>query len=266
MMLSYGELLSPEPIQTSVGKIKKHTLREIARLTFDRFGIYQSLLKATPEEIYLKFLDDEKRSDWETLDDNTKSSMTLYDIIANEETIRSLYCTVLDFFFVENISFLEGVFVVTKTKIDSENDLSSDNIVGFITRDHFQEVIDVLQQICCINSKSGADVEPKFKNEIARRMFEKMQKAKEAEEKRKSAKMQMEYSIPNIASSVSNKHPSINPINVWDLTLFQLIDSFNRTQINAVYDIQSTRVSVWGDEKKAFDETLWFKYNHDIDK
>ena len=51
MILDYGDLLSPEPIQTSIGKIKKHTLREISRLTFDRFGLYETLLKATPEDM-----------------------------------------------------------------------------------------------------------------------------------------------------------------------------------------------------------------------
>ena len=61
MILDYGDLLSPEPIQTSIGKIKKHTLREISRLTFDRFGLYETLLKATPEDIYSKFFGEDKR-------------------------------------------------------------------------------------------------------------------------------------------------------------------------------------------------------------
>lgn len=263
MILDYGDLLSPEPIQTSIGKIKKHTLREISRLTFDRFGLYETLLKATPEDVYSKFFGEEKKTVWDSLDDETKDGMTIFDIITNEESIRSLYCTVFNFFFVEYVSFFDGVFVITRVPFSENEKLSEDDIVGFITRNQFQEVIEIIQQVCCIYTKKQKPVEQKFKNEVARKMFEKMQKAKEEEEARKSKKLQKEYSIPNIISSISNKHPSINPINVWDLTIFELIDSFNRTQINAVYDIESTRVSVWGDEKNAFDETLWFKYNHD---
>jgi len=263
MILDYGDLLSPEPIQTSIGKIKKHTLREISRLTFDRFGLYETLLKATPEDIYSKFFEEDKKAIWDSLDNETKDGMSLFDIITNEESIRSLYCTVLDFFFVEHVSFFDGAFIITKIPFSENKELSEDDIVGFITRNQFQEVVEIIQQVCCIYAKKQAHVEQKFKNEVARKMFEKMQKAKEEEEARKSKKLQKEYSIPNIISSISNKHPSINPINVWDMTLFELIDSFNRTQINAVYDIESTRVSVWGDEKNAFDETLWFKYNHD---
>jgi len=30
---------------------------------------------------------------------------------------------------------------------------------------------------------------------------------------------------------------------------------------NAIYEIDSTRVSVWGDEKKTFNASLWYK-NH----
>lgn len=263
MILDYGDLLSPEPIQTSIGAIKKHTLREISKLTFDRFGIYEALLKATPDDIYAKFFDEDKKAAWDMLDEDARANITVFDIITNEESIRSLYTSVLDFFFVENVSYFDNVFIVTKSPVTPNTQLSEDDIVGFVTRDLFQEVVEIIQQICCIYDKKKEKKEEKFKNEIARRMFEKMQKAQEEEEKRKAKKMQKEYSIPNVISAVSNKHPSISPINVWDMTLFELIDSFNRTQINAVYDIESTRVSVWGDEKNAFDETLWFKYNHD---
>ena len=45
--------------------------------------------------------------------------------------------------------------------------------------------------------------------------------------------------------------------------MFQLLDAFNRMQMNSMYEIESTRVSVWGDEKKTFDASLWYKNNYD---
>jgi hypothetical protein len=30
-----------------------------------------------------------------------------------------------------------------------------------------------------------------------------------------------------------------------------------------MFDIDSTRVSVWGDEKKTFNAALWYKNNYD---
>ena len=88
-----------------------------------------------------------------------------------------------------------------------------------------------------------------------------MQKAKRAENKNKKA--DINFSLPNIVSAVSNKHPTISPITVWDLTVFQLLDAFNRMQANTIYDIDSTRVSVWGDEKKVFDVSLWYKNEYE---
>ena len=91
--------------------------------------------------------------------------------------------------------------------------------------------------------------------------MEKMLKAKKKEQETK--KSDLNLTIPNIISSLANKHPSLNYVNIWDLTIFQLLDAFNRTQANSMYDIDSTRVSVWGDEKKTFDVSLWYKNNYD---
>jgi hypothetical protein len=120
----------------------------------------------------------------------------------------------------------------------------------------------LIQQVCCIFED---DEEPeenmKFKNSAARKIYEKLLSAQKKEKKRKKADINL--SLPNIISAVSNCHPTINPINVWDLTLFQLFDTFNRMRANKIYDIDSTRVSVWGDEKKTFDIALWYKNEYD---
>lgn len=101
----------------------------------------------------------------------------------------------------------------------------------------------------------------KFKNSAARKIYEKLLSAQKKEKKRRKADINL--SLPNIISAVSNCHPTINPINVWDLTLFQLFDTFNRMRANKIYEIDSTRVSVWGDEKKTFDIALWYKNEYD---
>ena len=86
---------------------------------------------------------------------------------------------------------------------------------------------------------------------------------KEKKQEKKKNKLDKNMTIPNIISALSNKHPSLNYTNIWDLTIFQLLDSFNRIQANSVYEIDSTRVSVWGDEKKTFDASLWYKNEYD---
>jgi hypothetical protein len=101
--------------------------------------------------------------------------------------------------------------------------------------------------------------EMKFKNKMAKEMYLKMREAERKNKKSKAANPDLQ--LENIISAVSNRHPSINPLNVHDLTIYQLLDSFNRLMANAIYEIDSTRVSVWGDEKKTFNASLWYK-NH----
>ena len=101
----------------------------------------------------------------------------------------------------------------------------------------------------------------KFKNNLAKKLMQKMLKAQKEEKKRKKADINM--SLPNIISAVSSRHPSINLINVWELTIFQLFDVFGRLQANAMFEIDCKRVSTWGDEKKTFDAALWYKNQYD---
>lgn len=262
MKLEYADLLSPAPIKLSVGTVKKHTLREIASISFDRFLLYESLLKMTPKLIFTKLIDGGEEY-WEALDEDEKEKASLYDIIMSNETILKLYLDMFDFFFVETVRVIDGMFVVLKKDASEVDDITENDISGVITDKNFDSLRNVIQQICCIQDKSKESGEkPRFKNKVAQALYEKMKRAEEADKAAKAKKYSREYSIPNIISAVSNRHPSLNPINIWDLTIFQLLDSFNRLQTNAVYDMNSTHTSVWGDEKKTFDETLWFRYNH----
>ena len=45
--------------------------------------------------------------------------------------------------------------------------------------------------------------------------------------------------------------------NIYDLTIYQLWDSYIRLINNNIYDIQSTNMAVWGN--KDFDISSWTK-------
>ncbi len=83
---------------------------------------------------------------------------------------------------------------------------------------------------------------------------------------RRIKKFDLNYVLPNIISSVASIHPSLNFNNIWDLTIFQLYDSFYRIKSDKDYQIESTHVSVWGDEKNIFDSTLWHRNNYDKER
>lgn len=264
MRLDYGTQLSPVPITLSIGTLRKPTLKEISQITFDRFSFYEFFLKLSPETYYTKLRkENDGEAFWDSLTEEEKDKITIYNIIEEDEKIRSTYVEIFNFFFVETVIYQEGFFILLKenTAIDNPDKIKREQVRGAIAKDNFSQVMSLLQQICCIYNEEESLDDMKFKNNLARKLMEKMLKAKKKEQEAK--KSDLNLTIPNIISSLANKHPSLNYVNIWDLTIFQLLDAFNRTQANSIYDIDSTRVSVWGDEKKTFDVSLWYKNNYD---
>lgn len=264
MRLDYGTQLSPVPITLSIGTLRKPTLKEISQITFDRFSFYEFFLKLSPETYYTKLrTENDGEAYWSSLTEEERDKITIYDIIREDEQIRNTYVEIFNFFFVETVIYQEGFFILLKenTAIDKLDEIKREQVRGAIAKDNFSQVLSLLQQICCIYNEEESLDDMKFKNNLARKLMEKMLKAKKKEQETK--KSDLNLTIPNIISSLANKHPSLNYLNIWDLTIFQLLDAFNRIQANSMYDIDSTRVSVWGDEKKTFDVSLWYKNNYD---
>lgn len=260
MKLDYGAQLNPEPIMLSVGSLRKPKLIEIANLNFDKFDLYEMFIKMTPELFYTKIKGNDGKAYWDSLSDDEQYNMTLYDLILDDTSLQRTYEKILNFFFVETVVFREGLFILFNN-VEDASDVSLDDVCGVLHKEAFLQIIDLIQQICCIHTDEEIPEDMKFKNRLARKLYEKMKKAeKEEKEKRK---MDINLSIPNIISAVSNKHPSISPFSVWNLTIFQLLDSFSRLQQNTMFGIDCTRVSVWGDEKKTFNAALWYKNGYD---
>ena len=259
MRLEYDVQINPFPIILSIGTIKKPKLNEIfdnlKGMSFEKFIQYEIFLKLTPEEFYTKVKKNEGGiSFWCSLDETIKSEMTLYDIIVKDEQLQKIYIEILNFFFIEKVIFEGKMFLLLKSDSD---DYSVQNIKGIINRENFNEILNILCQICCINSDEvSKDV--KFKNNLAKKLYEKMLNSQ------KNSKLNFDLTIPNIISSVATMHSSLNYINIWDLTIFQLWDSFYRLRANSFFDIDKTRVSVWGDKDNVFDPARWYKNYYNL--
>jgi len=264
MKLDYGTQLSPEPIVLSIGTIRKPRLKNIAQITFGRFMMYEVFLKATPEIFYTKLLENGSEI-WDSFTEAEKTSMTMYNLIERDDWVREIFEEIFCFFFEDKVAYREGFFIVFDRNIEpGDSDIPVDSIRGVITDKLFSQVVEIIQQVCCIYDEEKEEpAEIKFKNSIAKAMYERMQKAQKEMEQKKKETMDKNHSIPNIISAVASRHPSINFVNIWELTIFQLLDCFNRLQANAFYEIGWTRTAVWGDEKKTFDPSLWYQNNHD---
>lgn len=267
MKIDYFTMLSPEPISLSIGTIRHPTLRSISKLTFNKFTKYQLYLKMTAKDFCKYYSEQDDKSLLSGLADDEIDKISLYDILLLKDDVRQMYLEIFNYFFIERVIFVEGIFLILNKDKYSEivlDELEKKDLHGIINADTFLDVIDLLQQVCCIKSKDPLEeVKPVFKNKKAERLYEKMLKANQEKQKKKNIDDLKSFSLPNIISSVASKSFGLNIINIWDATLFQIYDQFDRLRQDDAHYINSVRISVWGDEKNQFDESLWYKNNYD---
>lgn len=253
MILSYETQISPAPIRLNNGTLIKPTLRRIAHITFDRFYYYEMLLKTSPKKYYEEFAIEDSKKYWDSLQEDIKETITLYELSLVDKELQESITEMLNFFFDETVVFM----FASRTYLLKN---AAGEAVGMIDQNSYPLIVDLIQQVCCIYDKDTTTEGKKFKNKLAEMLFNKIKKSDKQEKNRKT---DINFSIPNIISAVSNNHSSISPINVWDLTIFQLFDTFSRLQQSAFFNIDCARVSVWGDEKNTFDAARWYKNEYD---
>ncbi len=271
MKLDYFSLISPLPFYVNgVGSIKSPTLREISKINYYTYQIYLSNLLLDPGSYYemidktegaylCNFTEQEKdtilriRSEYMNLDEKSKEDISIYNIMVFDKfLIDSLLCT-LNFFFEDEIIYdtKNRVFILFNGTVDDNNRKTP---TGMIHENNYNEIIDIILQRVNVDKKKDEHKNLKVKNKTAERLLKKMKKAKKEAEKKEDKKME----IGNLISSISAHSKTLNILNIWDLTIFQLYDQFTRMRYEDSYVMNSTSVSVWGDKENKFDDTIWF--------
>lgn len=172
----------------------------------------------------------------------------LFEMLISNEDSAAMLETVLNFFIREDVTYSpqNNCFLV------SENGTAT----GVITKEFFPHICDLICQRNYIKSNQKEDLS-KIKNKKALDIMKKLQKGRKSAAKQSKEDKNME--LGNIISAVANKSQSLNILNIWDLTVFQLWDCFARLSNNSIYEIQSMSVAAWGNKDNTFDATAWFK-------
>lgn len=269
--LDYFTLLSPDPIFINgVGNIKCPTLRDISKLEykcntynfyvniflftidsyFKEFENENSLMSHYPQELKNKMLS--LKSEYDSLSEEEKNNITFFNFLVNDEVLKSRVSDALNFFIVENVVFNEeyNVFVTYDKKINEDD---HPQIIGTIHSQNYADVIDIILQRLNIKNNKAKEEKLKVKNKIAEKLLAKMKKGSSQQKKQSDKKM----TLANLISALSSHHENLNIINIWDITVYQLYDQFNRTRLNDSYNILSTGVSIFGDKENKFDEMMW---------
>ena len=249
MKPDYLDLLSPEPVRIeNVGGILSPKLRDVASIGYDAYQFYLELLLMDLEKS-LSMLG--HKEDFDRLSDEEKTDLDMFDLWTANGQSANLLEKVLNFFIKEEVVYSgqNRCFLIQ----DGNGD------VGTITRDSYPQVRDIICQRVCIRPDQEEDLS-KARNKKALEIAKKLQKGRSQKKKQEKADKNME--LGNIISAVANRSPSLNILNIWDLTVYQLWDCFSRISNNNIYDIQARGVAAWGNKDNHFDATAWFKNIH----
>lgn len=246
MKLSYFELLLPDPINIqNVGGIISPKLKDISSIGINTYQYYLSVLLMDIKS-YFAMIGQPKK--YETLSDEEKLKFDIFEVLTANEQSVSLLQSVLNFFIKEDVvySCQNRCFLVQKDNA----------VIGIITKETYSQICDLICQRCYVKSNQEEDLS-KIKSKKALEIMKKLQKGRA--EKAKQTKSDKNMELGNIISAVANKSQSLNILNIWDLTVFQLWDCFSRLSNNSIYNIQSMSVAAWGNKDNYFDATAWFK-------
>lgn len=260
MKLDYFTLLSDEPIKLSnIGTLVPPKLIDIRKkIGIDTYNVFLSLTKLTPKKYYVDVC--KKTEYWETLTKKEKMDITLYDVVIDNTPLMYQYISMFSFFFKEDVYIKEYSFILLNPEIThkfqkDEIQLQENELIGIINAKNFDDILYLIRQICYIQNDDEDEKRIKFKNKKAKKLWDKMQNSPQMKKTKKDS--EQTYSMGNIVSAVAYKNPSTDIVSIWNWTVFQLYDQFTRIKFDKRQSISDTRISVWGDEKGQYKDTLW---------
>ena len=254
------ELLNPIGFMVdTVGRVHSPHLKDICKNGYKTYQYALSMLLMTPKD-YMERVKDMLAAKGDRLPDFSPEEVEQLDIftlLTIEESTRADVMSALGFFIDGPFEYepAHKCILVNPTKDEAGNF----TVDGMINSENWTLVCDVCLQ--CANIDPPKDKkEHKYKDERTRKKFEEFyrKKAEYEKNKRGGKKADPDYELPNIISAVANEHNSLNMANIWDLTVYQVHDTFNRLRIKKVNDISDFNYSVWGGKDHQMD--AWYKH------
>jgi hypothetical protein len=218
------KLLSGEPIKVNnVGEIKPLTLRQISKIGYETYLEHLNIFAISKKDLIKE----------EHLDEVEIPFFNLLLAFADNE---------FKLFLEDAFS----TFLGTSVRVVQENlmiiaDNPKDKMA--ITSDNFDDLRQVIHWQNGIGGESSDD-NIKFKNDRAKRTLEKLRKA-QAEVQKQKKKENDDLDFADIISAIASKSFSLNKLNVWDLTVYQMYDEFRRLDLIDSYEV-GTRAMIAG--------------------
>lgn len=264
------ELLSGSKGCLNVGNLSIHpyTLQEIKDYGYSNYMLNLQWLSLTVDDFIKSVLDIEKRVYLEA----EKSKLKTFDFyikLGGEQMLDGLLVALAMIFKTDDVRVLGDSaiavdFVKNGVLFEDENgeiitdedrlEELDESEIKIITRDNFDDIVEAvkLQNYLKKPDKIKND-EMNPADEETRKLMERMKELNEKVEEKKLQQKKAygedeEINISDIVSAVTTKSNSINKLNVWDHTLYQLYDEYARLELIDNYDF-SIRAMMAGAEK-----------------
>lgn len=172
------------------------------------------------------------------------SEFGAYDMLLADKDGASRLFDGLSFFVIGDVEF-HGDAMAFTVAVDGKP-------VGVINRDNYAELKDAILAFSLPNGDS--DKELKFSTESARRVYEKCEAGrKKAKRQKVDAQNAADFDLGNIISAIATEHNSLNLLNIWGLTPYQLYNQFARVDRKVQLDVVSLKWAAWGSDPFEFD-------------
>jgi hypothetical protein len=247
-------LLGGDTIEVENLAITPYKLKEIKKYGYTNYMKNLQWVSVSVDDFISSIQDIEKRIHLES----EKSKLKAYDFyikLGGEDLLLTLINTLKMIFKTDDVRVLDesviaidfvkkGIMIVGEDgSIDIDSDkldtLSEDEIM-LVHRENFDQIIEVVKLQNYLERPSSVKSENAFADEETRKLMEHMEKMrKKVEAKKKAQKAdegEADIDIADIISAVSTKSHSINKLNVWELTLYQLYDEYARLELIDNYD------------------------------
>lgn len=259
MKVPYFELLNPIGFHVeTVGRVHSPRLRDICKKGYNNYQLALSLLLMTPKDFLerVRLVLEHGGQAIPAFTPEQIEQLNIFTLLIMEEATRADVISALGFFIDGTIEFEQShqCFLVNPNK-DDKGDFTVD---GIVNAKNWTLICDVCLQ-CAYIDPPKEKKEHKYKDERTRKKFEEFYRKKAEYEKNKHGgkKADPDYELANIISALATYHDSLNMANIWDLTVYQVHDTFNRQRIKKVNDISDFNYSVWGGKDHKIDD--WFK-------
>lgn len=251
MRFDYFDMLSGEPIYLQgVGHIRSPLLNDIKPNTgigYRTYNLYLNFLTWDKEHL-LKY---DRLMQFRGAGKLNRECFNFFDIAILLPQTREFCRGILSFFMVEDLVWDEKgrrYLAMTSGEVPE--------VVGEINRDNFEEVRKLMLQFNFVGLDKD-DTPAAHSTNKAKELWEKMQGFLKEQAETSANEDKPGYRLSNIISKICAIHPSYNLLNIYDLTVFQLYDSFFQLGYMRSVDLSERIFSTHGGDKFNFED--WIK-------